>query len=369
MTPSTTTKKAPTMNASPLAAITSSSTIGRRGLLFGGLATTALLAAGCSESSGDAGSGSSKELRIGYFAFPSGDLLVKNRGLLQKALPDHKITWIKFDSGASVNQAFLGKSLDIAALGSSPLARGLSGSSPIPYKVAFILDVAGENEALIAHKDSGVTDVAGLKGKTIATPFASTAHFSLLAALEEAGLKATDVKLIDLQPQAILGAWQRKDIDAAYVWLPTLDELRKTGTQLTSSAKIATAGKPTLDLGVVTDELIARDPAAIDAWRKVQAEALRSIKSDPAAAAKTVAAELSIPEADAAAQLKQGVFLTPEEVASPEWLGAEGQPGKLATYLTSAADFLAEQKQVPSAATSATVEQALYLKGLPNVLG
>ncbi|MFC7485885.1 ABC transporter substrate-binding protein [Knoellia sp. CPCC 206453] len=352
----------------PSLAVTTTSTIRRRGLLLGGLASTALLAAGCSDSAGASGSGS-KELRIGYFAFPSGDLLVKNRGLLQKALPDHKITWIKFDSGASVNQAFIGKSLDIAALGSSPLARGLSGSSPIPYKVAFILDVAGENEALIAHKDSGVTEVAGLKGKVVATPFASTAHFSLLAALETAGLKATDVKLIDLQPQAILGAWQRKDIDAAYVWLPTLDELRKTGTQLTSSARIATAGKPTLDLGVVTDALIARDPAAIDAWRKVQAEALRSIKADPAAAARTVAAELGIPEADAVAQLKQGVFLTPEEVSSPEWLGVEGQPGKLATYLTSAAQFLAAQKQVPSAATADTITKALYLKGLPDVLG
>ncbi len=102
--------------------------------------------------------------------------------------------------------------------------------------------MAGENEALVARKASGITDVAGLKGKTVATPFASTSHYSLLAALEQAGLKASDVKLIDLQPQPILAAWQRGDIDAAYVWLPTLDELRETGVQLISSKEIAPAG-------------------------------------------------------------------------------------------------------------------------------
>ncbi|MDQ0779088.1 taurine transport system substrate-binding protein [Streptomyces aurantiacus] len=340
----------------------------RRLLLAGALAAVAAAATGCSSDSETSSSGGSKRLRIGYFAFPSGDLLVKNKKLLEKALPDYKITWIKFDSGASVNQAFLGKSLDIAALGSSPFARGISGSSPIPYKVAFILDVAGENEALVARKDAGISDVAGLKGKTIATPFASTSHYSLLAALQTAGLKTSDVKLVDLQPQAIIAAWQRGDVDAAYVWLPTLDELRKTGTQLTSSKEIGGAGKPTLDLAVVSDELIARDPKAIDTWRKVEAQALSLLKSDLDGSVEAVAAELSISTADAKAQLAQGVFLTPDEVASADWLGTDGSPGKLLTYVTDTARFLADQKQIDAAPSADAVRKAFYLKGLPDVL-
>ncbi|MFC8142823.1 ABC transporter substrate-binding protein [Streptomyces paradoxus] len=340
----------------------------RRLLLAGALAAASGAVTGCSSDSEASASGGSKQLRIGYFAFPSGDLLVKNRKLLEKALPDYKITWIKFDSGASVNQAFIGKSLDIAALGSSPFARGVSGSSPIPYKVAWILDVAGENEALVARKATGISDVAGLKGKKIATPFASTSHYSLLAALETAGLEPSDVELIDLQPQPILAAWQRGDIDAAYVWLPTLDELRKTGTQLTSSKEIGAAGKPTLDLAVVSDDLIARDRAAIDAWRKAEAEALRLIKSDPDGTVKAVAAELGISAADARAQLAQGVFLTPEQVVSADWLGTDGSPGKLLTYVTDTGRFLAGQKQIAAAPSADAVRKAFYLKGLPDVL-
>ncbi|MGF1343145.1 ABC transporter substrate-binding protein [Streptomyces flavovirens] len=339
----------------------------RRLLLAGALAAASAAVAGCS-SDGGGSSGDAKKLTIGYFAFPSGDLIVKNGKLLEKALPDHTITWVKFDSGASVNQAFLGKSLDIAALGSSPFARGVSDASPIPYKVAWILDVAGENEALVVRKDTGVSEVAGLKGKTVATPFASTSHYSLLAALEGAGLKPSDVKLVDLQPQAILAAWQRSDIDAAYVWLPTLDELRKTGTQLTSSKQIGAAGKPTLDLAVVSDDLIARDPKAIDAWRKVQAEALQQLKSDPEGSVKAVSAELGISAADARAQLAQGVFLTPEQVTSADWLGTDGNPGKLLSYVTDTAKFLAGQKQIDTVPSADAVRKAFYLKGLPDVL-
>ncbi|KPI02182.1 hypothetical protein OK074_5366 [Actinobacteria bacterium OK074] len=340
----------------------------RRTLLAGALAVASAAVVGGCSSDGDGSSSGAKRLRIGYFAFPSGDLVIKNQKLLEKALPDYRITWIKFDSGASVNQAFLGKSLDIAALGSSPFARGVSGSSPIPYKVAWILDVAGENEALVARKATGITDVAGLKGRTIATPFASTSHYSLLAALAAAGLKTSEVKLVDLQPQPILAAWERGDIDAAYVWLPTLDELRTTGTQLTSSKEIGAAGKPTLDLAVVSDELIANDPTAIDTWRKTEAEALRRIKSDPDGSVKSIAAELGISGADAKAQLRQGVFLTPAEVASANWLGTDGNPGKLLSYVTDTGKFLADQKQIDAAPPEAVVRKAFYLKGLPDVL-
>lgn len=340
----------------------------RRLLLSGALALATAAVTGCSSDDGASSSGGSRRLRIGYFAFPSGDLIVKNKKLLEQALPDYKITWIKFDSGASVNQAFIGKSLDIAALGSSPFARGVSGASPIPYKVAWILDVAGDNEALVARRSTGISDVAGLRGKTIATPFASTSHYSLLAALERAGLKTSDVRLVDLQPQPILAAWQRGDIDAAYVWLPTLDELRKTGTQLTSSKEIGAAGKPTLDLAVVSDELIARDPRAIDSWRRAEAQALRLLKSDRAGSVKAIAAELDISAADAEAQLAQGVYLTPQEVASADWLGTDGTPGKLLTYVTDTAGFLVRQKQIDAAPSEDAVRKAIYLKGLSDVL-
>ena len=207
-------------------------------------------------------------VRIAYQTFPSGDLIVKNNGWLEQALPDYNIKWTKFDSGADVNTAFIAKQVDFGALGSSPVARGLSAPLNIAYSVAFILDVAGDNEALVARNGSGIETIADLKGKRVATPFASTAHYSLLAALALNGLSASDVQLIDLQPQAILAAWERGDIAAAYSWLPTLDQLQKNGKTLITSRELADRGKPTLDLAVVSDTFAKDNPAVVGVWRQ-----------------------------------------------------------------------------------------------------
>ncbi len=248
--------------------------------LIAALAATTLALAGCAVD--QPGQEADKPtIRVGYQTFPSGDLIVKNNRWLEEALPDYNIKWTKFDSGADVNTAFIAKELDFGALGSSPVARGLSAPLNIPYKVAFVLDVAGDNEALVVRNGTGINTIAELKGKRIATPFASTAHYSVLAALNQNGLSASDVQLVDLQPQAILAAWERGDIDAAYTWLPTLDQLRKTGKDLITSRQLAKDGKPTLDLGAVSDEFAAAHPEVVDIWRQQEARALDLIHDDP----------------------------------------------------------------------------------------
>lgn len=332
------------------------------------VAVMMLAACGNGAASGGSTDSAKKTIRLAYQAFPSGDLVVKNQGLLEKALPEYEITWTKFDSGASINTAFVAKSVDIAAIGSSPVARGLSAPLNIPYQVAFVLDVAGDKEALVARNGSGVTDVAGLRGKKVATPFASTAHYSLLAALDRAGVKESEVNIVDLEPQDILAAWTRGDLDAAYSWLPSLDALKKTGKVLVSSRELATAGKPTLDLGVVSTAFIQAHPEAVDAWRKVEAQALDLIASDPAAAAAAVGKELNISAEDAKNQLSQGVFLKPAELTSPEWLGTSAAKGKLADNLVAAAQFLKDQQKIDAVPDLATVQKSVYTEGLPDVL-
>ncbi|MGC5015431.1 ABC transporter substrate-binding protein [Streptosporangium sp. DT93] len=337
-------------------------------------ATTALALTGCGDGAASAGSGGGGDraattIRIAYQAFPSGDLVVKNKGWLEKALPGYAITWTKFDSGASINTAFVAGSVDIAAIGSSPVARGLSAPLNIPYQVAFVLDVAGDNEALVVRNDAGISDVTGLRGKKVATSFASTAHYSLLAALDQAGVAESEVTIVDLEPQDILASWTRGDIDAAYTWLPTLEELKKTGKVLIASRELATAGKPTLDLGVVSTAFAGAHPDAVDAWRKAEAQALTLIADDPDAAAQAVGAELNLSKEDATSQLSQGVFLKPADLASPEWLGTPGKVGGLAKNLVSAAQFLKDQQKIDSVPDLATVERAIYNKGLPGVLG
>lgn len=332
------------------------------------LTTLAGALAACGSESADASSdaGTGGTIRIAYQAFPSGDLIVKDQGWLEEALPDYDIEWSKFDSGASINTAFVGDSVDIAAIGSSPVARGLSEPLNIPYQVTWILDVAGDNEALVARDGSGITDLADLAGKKVATPFASTAHYSLLAALDRAGVDSSTVTFLDLQPQDIIAAWSRGDIDAAYTWLPSLAEISQTGTVLVTSRELAGDGKPTLDLGVASTAFIEEHPDAISAWRKVQARALRLIADDPDAAAAAVGRQLGIEPEEAAEQLSQGVFLDPADQSTAEWLGTPDQAGNLAVNLQDAAKFLVGQQQIPSAPDVEVFEKAIYREGLED---
>ena len=164
-------------------------------------------------------------ITIGYQAIPNGDLVVKHEGWLEEAFPDTRSSGSCSTRAARSTRRSSAGSIDFGLAGSSPVSRALA--QPIEYQVPWIHDVIGKAEALVVVTD--IASIDDLKGKTIATPFASTAHYSLLAALEDAGLPETDVKIIDAEPDAIYAAWTAKHIDGAYVWNPNLAKLVDEG--------------------------------------------------------------------------------------------------------------------------------------------
>jgi taurine transport system substrate-binding protein len=292
-----------------------------------------------------------KKLTIAYQAIPNGDLVVKHQRWLEQALPDTEVEWKLFDSGGSVNEAVAGGSVDIGLAGSSPVARGLS--QPLPYEVPWIHDVIGKAEALVVKKD--ITSIAQLKGKKVATPLASTSHYSLLAALQGAGLSAKDVKVIDAEPDDIAAAWSRGDVDGAYVWNPTLAKLIKDGGHvLISSADLAQQGKTTYDLAVVTKDFASQYPDAVKTWVAQQDRAVKLYRSDPGAAAAAVGAELNVGAAEVLPQMKDLIFLTAAEQAGADYLG-----GGLAKNLYAAAEFNKSLGQIPKVGDEASYAAAV----------
>ena len=328
------------------------------------LAFAALIAA-CGDSettTSSSPSGDPSEIRIGYQLIPNGDLIVKDMGWLEEALPNTKITWIKFDSGGNVNTAMIAGSIDIGLAGSSPVAAGLSQPMNIAYKVPWIHDVIGAAESLAVRNDSGISDFADLKGKKIGTPFGSTAHYSLLAALELNGVDPGDVKIVNLEPQAILAAWQRGDIDGAYVWNPTLAELKKDGTVLITSADLAKEGKLTADLAVVTNAFADAYPDAVQTWVEQQDKAVKLITSDPEAAAEAIGNQLNVTAEEAQVQMNDLIYLDATQQAGADYLGTPEAPGKLAENLESASQFLLTQDAVEEVPPLTTFQAGLANK-------
>ena len=272
------------------------------------------------------------KITIAYQEVPNGDLIVKHEGWLEEALPDTTIEWKKFDSGGDVNEAVTAGAVDFGLVGSSPVSRGISAG--IPYQVPWIFDVIGKAEALVVRTDK-VTTIQDLEGKTVATPFASTAHFSLLAALDDAGVDPTKVKIIDAAPDEIYAAWSRGDIDGAYVWNPNLAKLKdEGGTVLVDSEELSEKGYTTYDLAVVTTKFADEFPDAVTTWARQQNRAVELIRNDPDKAAAAVAAELKLTPEQAKAQLGDLIFVDAATQAGSEYLG-----GGLAKNLIASAKF------------------------------
>ena len=335
--------------------------ISRRNALSLLASVPVLAACGVGGSSSDDSGG--KTVRIAYQNFADSTLLVKDRKTLEKALPDHTIKWTAFDSGASINTAFLGRSIDLAVIGSSPTAAGLCPPLNIPYQIIELLNVIGDSEALVVRKATGITKISDLVGHKIAAPFSSTSHYSLLAALELANVDAGKVTILDLEPQNIQAAWQRGDIDGAYVWTPVLSVLQQDGVTLTDSAKLAADGKPTLTFTVAGKDFADANPDVLEAWLAATDDALKLIKSDPDTVAAAVSRQIGISTADALSQLKQNIYLDHAEQRGPDYFGTPDKPGQLANRLRDTAEFLYQQKKVDSVPDVATFRAALRVPG------
>lgn len=191
------------------------------------------------------------------------------------------INWRKFDTGADVIAAISSGSIDIGNIGSSPLAA--AATKNVPLEVFLITSEIGEAESLIAKNSSNIKTPKDLIGKKIAVPFVSTTHFSLLAALKHWEIDVSQVDIINLRPPEISAAWERGDIDATYVWEPTLSKAKTSGHVLVSSKQVAEWGSATYDLWVVSKDFAQKNPEFLRQFVKVSTDATGKYSQDPKA--------------------------------------------------------------------------------------
>ncbi|WLS79298.1 taurine ABC transporter substrate-binding protein [Erwinia pyri] len=257
-----------------------------------------------------------------------------------------KVEWRKFDSGSSVVRALASGDVQIGNIGSSPLA--VAASQQVPIEVFLLASQLGNSEALVVKKS--ISSPKDLIGKRIAVPFISTTHYSLLSALKHWGIRPDQLQIVNLQPPAIIAAWQRGDIDGAYVWAPAVNELEKEGTVLTDSAQVGKWGSPTLDVWVVRKDFAEKHPDVVTAFARSALAAQKGYLDNPEQWLKeegnlSKLSRLSgVPEQQIPGLVKGNTYLTAQQQV--EQLG---KPVDRAIIDT--ARFLKEQGKVPQAAS------------------
>lgn len=301
-----------------------------------------------------------KEIKIGTMDLVNPDLVARKEKYYEKQL-GVKVKIVKFDSGKDVNTALAAGSIDVSELGSNPTALGIGNG--LNYDVIYIGDIIGSSESLVVKNNANVNSVSQLKGKKIAVPFASTSHYSLLNALKQAGLKESDVKLLDLEPNDIHAAWKRGDIDAAYVWYPVLNNLVKDGKILTGSDKLAKQGIITADLVVARRDFAKSNKNLVVRYIKALNQANDLDQKNKEQSIKDIAEILNISESDAKFQRNGFEWIDGKKQISKEYLGEN-----IANVLKNTADFLKEQGSIKKSPTLKEYKDHVQTKYLKEAL-
>lgn len=292
---------------------------------------------------------------IGYLELVNAQLVAKALKLDEKEM-GVPVKWVRFGSGGDINQAAAADQIDFGNVGNPPASIGITRG--LPYQGIFITDVLGPVESLVVRADKNINSLKDLVGKTATAPFGSTTHYLFIAALEKAGIKPTEVKLLDMAPSDAMAAWLRKDIDAAYIWEPVLDKMVKSGGKiLLTSGDMAHQGYPTWDVAVVMNRFATKYPTMVAHYVKSQCAAIDYWLKEPQKTAELLAKELNVP-VDETMRMINGTEMVPcSKQITADYFGTSGQKGKFVDSLVATATFLKGQNRLPE-----VKERAVYDK-------
>ncbi|MCW2767177.1 MAG: transporter substrate-binding protein [Nocardioides sp.] len=130
----------------------------------------------------------------------------------------YKIQWQEFTSGPPMLEAVNAGSVHVGMVGNTPpiFAAAAKGQ----FKMVQAVTYTGKGDAILVPKDSPIKSVADLLGKDVAVAEGSSANYNLLAQLEKAGIKYSDINVQNLQPADALAAFTSGHLDAWAVWDP-----------------------------------------------------------------------------------------------------------------------------------------------------
>lgn len=116
-------------------------------------------------------------------------------------------------SGPPINEGIASKRVDLAVMGEGAVLGGANNNLDIKLLSIISAGRKGTNN-IIVPKGSSIKDVRDLKGKQIGVMSGTSHHVFLLKALEKAGLRQADIKIVNLSLADAQPAFQTGKLDA-----------------------------------------------------------------------------------------------------------------------------------------------------------
>ncbi|MFC5450396.1 aliphatic sulfonate ABC transporter substrate-binding protein [Paenibacillus aestuarii] len=144
----------------------------------------------------------------------------RDKGYFEKAFSavGAEVKWNEFASGPPHFEAIASGRLDFGGTGGTPLISGQVGG--VDFKGIAVTSDGKKGNMIVIPKNSPIKELKDLKGKKVAVAKGSSAYNFLYMAINKAGLKGDDVKVIQLQPDEARPALDSGAIDAWSIWEP-----------------------------------------------------------------------------------------------------------------------------------------------------
>ena len=258
-------------------------------------------------------------LRIGYQKYGT-LVLLKAKGSLEKRLAEQgvQVQWTEFPGGPQLLEGLNVGSIDFGVTGETPPVIAQAAGADLLY-VAYE-PPAPTSEAILVPKDSPIKSVKDLKGKKVVLNKGSNVHYLLVRALEDAGLKYTDIQTVFLPPADARAAFERGSVDAWVIWDPyqaaAEQQLQartlRDGSGIVDNHQFYLATKPYAEKHPAVIKALVEEVRAVGEWSK----------ANPEDVTQQVSPLLGLPADITLTSVKRqgygALFLTPEVVAAQQ---------------------------------------------------
>lgn len=173
---------------------------------------------------------------IGYQKADPVDIARQHGELIKKMkAKGYQVVFKEFSDGAALMTALKSGAIDYARVGDTPPVTAKAAGTDIALIAAGATKEYGSG--ILVGKNSQITNLKQLKGKTIAYQKGTAAQYLIIQALKKAGLSTNDVKLVNMDQSSASVAFAKGSVDAWVTWDPyTATE------QVNQGAKLLTNG-------------------------------------------------------------------------------------------------------------------------------
>jgi ABC-type nitrate/sulfonate/bicarbonate transport system substrate-binding protein len=239
-------------------------------------------------------------------------VVAQEKGFFKKAGLDSEVKFVS--SGQEIPAGMAGGTISLAvASWTNPMAMNANG---IPVKILSKIADISPALGVVVRSSAGIKVAKDLEGKKIGITRISVLVSVLEHGCATYGCDMSKMTLVNMQPQDIVLAYERGDVDAVMTNEPWTTYVQdRGGTWLFSAGQSFIPGQEgARKIDTIYTALFAppayvsKNPKTVEAVLRGLTEAIASIKSDPSGAAEVIGKVLSIPPKVVASTLSKVNF-------------------------------------------------------------